>query len=443
MSLCSYLLENMGNFNNYVCDKYILDDNKFVRNRKLPQECIMKYIPWNRGRTTALEALYFMEEYWGVFDMDISKQAISQRRMIIDPQAYIDINNDLIKSIYKRPEELKTFKGYYLTAMDGSIFDLPNYPTIREDFAIDENIDHSYHTATARVSTMVDVLNEFILSSSITNRKVGELKHALNHIDDVKSKIKLRKTIIICDRAYGSKELMLKIMKQHSHFVIRLKKSAFKEKRAKMTKNDEIIWIPLDEAYIKTLEDKKLQKFATKKEILRLRIINIQLPTGETETLATNLYDESMTIEDFKEIYNKRWIIETNYDKLKNKLQTENFSGRRKIIIEQDFYSDIYVFNIATTVKHDVNQEIKEKRKNKNKYKYKDYQANFNIAIGLVKKELLNLLTPDKEKQQQTSMKIIKILQKHLIPIKEETKTTNREPVDYGHKFTDNNKRSF
>lgn len=150
-----------------------------------------------------------------------------------------------------------------------------------------------------------------------------------------------------------------------------------------------------------------------------------------------------MTIEDFKEIYNKRWTIETNYDKLKNKLQTENFSGRRKIIIEQDFYSDIYVFNIATTVKHDVNQEIEEKRKNKNKYKYKDYQANFNIAIGLVKKELLNLLTPDKEKQQQTSMKIIKILQKHLIPIKEETKTTNREPVDYGHKFTDNNKRSF
>ena len=436
MSLCGNLLDNMGNFNSYVCDKYILDDNKFVRNRKLTQECIMKYVLWNRGRTTALEALYFMEEYWGVMDMDVSKQAISQRRMIIDPQAYIDINDDLIKAIYKRPEELKTFKGYYLTAIDGSIFDLPNYPTIREDFAIDENIDHTHHTATARVSTMVDVLNEFILSSSISNRKRGELKHALNHVDDVKSKINHRKTIIVCDRGYGSKELMLKIMKQHSHFVIRLKNSTFKEKRAKMTKNEQIIWIPLDETYIKTLKDKKLQKFAIKKEILRLRIINIQ-------TLATNIYDESMTIEDFKEIYNKRWTIETNYDKLKNKLQTENFSGRRKIIIEQDFYSDIYVFNIATTVKHDVNQEIEEKRKNNNKYKYKDYQANFNIAIGIVKKELLNLLTTDIEKQQQTSMKIIKILQKHLIPIKEERKSTNREPVDYGHKFTDNNKRSF
>ena len=81
--------------------------------------------------------------------MDVSKQAFSERRMIIDPQAYIDINDDLIREIYKKPEELKTFKGYYLTAMDGSIFDLPNYPTIREDFNIQKN-NHSHHTAVFR-----------------------------------------------------------------------------------------------------------------------------------------------------------------------------------------------------------------------------------------------------------------------------------------------------
>ena len=100
MFLCNHMLDNMGNFNNYVCDKYILDDNKFVRNRKLPQECIMRYVPWNRGRTTALEALYFMEEFWGDMDMDVSKQAISERRMIIDPQAYVDINDDLITKCF-------------------------------------------------------------------------------------------------------------------------------------------------------------------------------------------------------------------------------------------------------------------------------------------------------------------------------------------------------
>ncbi|AWX32292.1 IS4 family transposase [Methanosphaera sp. BMS] len=402
----------------------------------------MKYVPWNRGRTTALEALYFMEEFWGEMDMDVSKQAISERRMIIDPQAYIDMNGDLLKRIYTEPE-LKTFKGYYLAAHDGSIFDLPNYPTIREDFGIEDNIDHSKHTATARVSTMVDVLNEFILSSTITSRKSGEPDLAIDHLEDVKDKINIQKTISICDRGYGSKKLMLKIMQLNSYFVIRLKKDTFIDQRYKMTTDDEIIEVPLTKSFIKTIQDEKLRNYANKEQKLKIRIINIKLPTGEIETLATNVFDKTMTIQDFKEIYNKRWTIETNYDKLKNKLETENFSGRRKIIIEQDFYSDVYVFNIATVIKHDANQQITRQPRKNNKHQYKEYSSNFNIAVGLVKKELLNLLNPDEEKQQQAIQKIFKILQKNLIPIKEETKTTTREPVDYGHKFNDNNKRSF
>ena len=290
---------------------------------------------------------------------------------------------------------------------------------------------------------MVDVLNEFILSSTITNRKSSESDLAIDHLEDVKNKINLQKTISICDRGYVSKKFMLKIMQLNSYFVIRLKKDTFIEQRYKTTSDDEIIEVPLNNTFIKTIKDEELREFASKQEKLKVRIVNIQLPTGEIETLATNLFDESMTIEDFKEIYNKRWTIETNYDKLKNKLQTENFSGRRKIIIEQDFYSDIYVFNIATVIKHDANQQIKRQQRKNNKHQYKEYSANFNIAVGLVKKELLNLLTPDEEKQQQAIQNIFKILQKNLIPIKKETKTTTREPVDYGHKFNDNNKRSF
>ena len=371
----------------------------------------MKYVTWNRGRTTALEALYFMEEFWGDMEMDVSKQAISERRTIIDPQAYIDMNDDLLKRIYSEPE-LETFNGYILVAHDGSIFDLLNYPTIREDFNIGRNINHSKHTVTARVSTMVDVLNEFILSSVITNRKSSEPDLAIGHLEDVKNRIDLEKTINICDRGYGSKKLMLKIMQLNSYFVIRLKKDTFIDQRYKTSSDDEIIEVPLYNSFIKTITNEKLKEFASKQEKLKLRIINIQLPTEEIETLATNLFDESMTMEDFKEIYNKRWTIETTYDKLKNKLETENFSGRRKIIIEQDFYSDIYVFNMATVIKHDTNQQITRQPRKNNKHKYKEYQANFNITVGLVKKELLNLLDSDEQKQQQTIQKISKYYKK-------------------------------
>lgn len=61
--------------------------------------------------------------------------------MIIDQQAYIDITNVLLKT-YIEPE-LKKFEGYTLAAHDDSIFELPNYPIICEDFSIEENINLS------------------------------------------------------------------------------------------------------------------------------------------------------------------------------------------------------------------------------------------------------------------------------------------------------------
>lgn len=59
--------------------------------------------------------------------------------------------------------------------------------------------------ATARVSTMVDVLNEVILSSTITSRKSSEVVLAINHLGNVKNRIDLQKTISLCDG--GSKKL--------------------------------------------------------------------------------------------------------------------------------------------------------------------------------------------------------------------------------------------
>ena len=62
-----------------------------------------------------------------------------------------------------------------------------------------------------------------------------------------------------------------------------------------------------------------------------------------------------------KELYNLRMIIETDYDSLKNILKTENFTGQRKIIIEQDIYSKIFLLNLLRTLKKDIVKEIQEK----------------------------------------------------------------------------------
>ena len=135
-----------------------------------------------------------------------------------------------------------------------------------------------------------------------------------------------------------------------------------------------------------------------------------------------------------KELYNKRWKIETNYDRLKNKLHIEKFTGKKKIIIEQDFYSHIYLFNVLIALKHDAEQQITRKPKETTKYKYK-YKTNINTLIGNIKEEMFRLLTDDKEEINIAIQDILDIASKDLVYTKINPPTNEeREKDKYYHK---------
>ena len=68
-----------------------------------------------------------------------------------------------------------------------------------------------------------------------------------------------------------------------------------------------------------------------------VRVIQIPLTSEGIEILITNLSEAEMEYEAFGELYHKRWGIETKYQELKQKLETENFSGRLVDNVKQDF----------------------------------------------------------------------------------------------------------
>ena len=68
----------------------------------------------------------------------ITKQAVSEKRQFIDPQVYIDMNDSLISKIYAHKDEMTTFKGFNINAIDGSIVEIPNTKITREEFEIPE-----------------------------------------------------------------------------------------------------------------------------------------------------------------------------------------------------------------------------------------------------------------------------------------------------------------
>ena len=77
------------------------------------------------------------------------------------------------------------------------------------------------------------------------------------------------------------------------------------------------------------------------------------MPSGEQETLITNLDTADASFEECKLLYFKRWNIEINYDDLKNKLEIENFTGDSVRVIEQDFFATLLLANIATLISED------------------------------------------------------------------------------------------
>ena len=68
-----------------------------------------------------------------------------------------------------------------------------------------------------------------------------------------------------------------------------------------------------------------------------------------------------MSTEDITHIYHDRWIIKTNYDALKNRLEIENFTSDTKENIKQDVYSTILIYDIYMAYFNICNKLIENK----------------------------------------------------------------------------------
>lgn len=430
MFLSRIVSDEFGNFNNFVERKYVLSDVDFTRKGKLSLESMIKYPLCNNKKTTSIEINRFLRNELNDRCVRITKQAVSEKRQFIDPQVYIDMNGSLISKIYAHKDEITTFKGFNVYAIDGSIVEIPNTKLTREEFEIPEKTELMKDTSTARISCMADTKWDFIISSNITNKSTSEIEHALMHLDDVKNKIDLTKTITTYDRFYNSIEIMFKTMLLDSYFIICGKTHTFKKQQNKMKKEGKT-----DETHeINNFFTEEVKKFARKTREIKVRIVFVKLKTGETETLFTNLPKEIATPEELKELYGTRWTIEKNYDRLKNKLHIEKFTGKKKIIIEQDFYSHIYLLNILISLKHDAEEEITRKPKETTKYKYV-YKSNVNTLIGNIKEEMPRLLTDDKEEIKQIVEEILDIARKDLVYTKIKAPTNKeRDKKKYYHK---------
>ena len=417
---------------------YKINKNSFIRNRKMNFEDFIWYLTLQKGRTTSMELDEYLKCKNSTYKISISKQAFSKQRLNLKPEIFKDLYKDYLKDFYiNSPKEVKKYKGYYVLAIDGSMFEIPNTKELREIFKTQKNSSGHRESARARVSGIYDIENEFMVDAKIADCEQGEKKLAKENIEEMGKIIDLKECIIIFDRGYPGLDLIWYLEKLGIKYIFRLQSTNMyeKEKRSMIT-NDE--WVKLSCVdRLRKIEDEEVKQELKEKKYIDARITKVVLDTREIEYLLSNIPETLISENEMKEAYFKRWQIEISYDVLKNKLHIENFTGKTKITIEQDFYAQIYTFNVLQDIKHTANAEIKD-NKNNNNLKY-EYKVNINILAGWLKNILIAMIFVKTDKQRKELYNIIiEKAKKNLVAINPNRSYERKHDTSKRNKFTTN-----
>lgn len=373
-------------------------EKDFTRRRKMSFSNYIWYLlaTTKRSLSSGLEA--FVKELGGISWESYSKQAFSQGRQRIKPEAIRALMTATQDRFY-READYATWQGNRVLAIDGSRYNLPTSEELREHYGVQKS---SGEQVQALGSCLYDVLNGLVLDAQLTRVDGNERELAKRHFDMLKANPARRgeKELLLMDRGYPSRELIQEMEQRGLLYIMRCSREFCRSMRLD-GRNDCVIE----------------HRFAQAKDKTRLRIVRFPLDNGDEEIIVTNLFDPSLSVQDFKELYHLRWSIETSYSNLKNKLEIEDFSGRSVLAVEQDYYATVTVANLVSILMFDNQEDIKIYNSSaERKYEYKQ---NVNTTVGLLKDELLFLLMDDSPRRRRRRMlRLMAHALRSLVPVR-------------------------
>ncbi len=389
----------------------------FTRKRRLPFHYLIFFLMnfIKRSYQDELDGFFQALKGFEVSKRIVSKVALSKARMKLKYEAFVELNRHLIDFFYRNFQST-TWHGFNLLAIDGSTARLPRIKDIAEHFGVWHSKGGT-ECPIARVSQMFDVLNNLSIDAVISPKSVGERQLAAQHFLNL-----LPTDLILLDRGYPAYWLFNLILSLGSNFCARISCTKWKivRKFYHSGKKEQIIYLPAPSTSIKQCQEMGLDT-----KPLRLRLVRVELDTGETEILVTSLIDpDRYPVHIFHALYHERWPVEEDYKTAKCWIEIENFSGKSVLSVYQDFHAKVFSKNMTSALAYPTREIVRQASEGK---KY-EYQINFAQALSNTKDVIVLLF----ERSKGAVTKLISQL--HEIFVK------TIEPIRPGRKFPRNHK---
>lgn len=311
---------------------------------------------------------------------NFTKSAFVQKRAKIKPEVFKYLSQIIVENTYiDSNDTIKLFHGFRILSVDGSKLTFPYTEKLKKEFGETKNQTNT-GIVQARISVLYDVLNFIALDSELGKLETGERELALKHSSHWR-----KNDLIVYDRGYPSYDFIYEHIKEGVDYLLRATTTYNNVVESFVDSRKTSSVVTILPGKNKNLQGKEYGKNTP----ITVRLIRVDLPSGETEVLITSLLDSlKFPSKIFKELYFLRWGIETFYDQLKNKLKVGCFTGYSKTSIRQDFFCAIFISNLQSIIVNDLQEELNAKNQNTKL----NYKINTNLSYGFLKNRILELL---------------------------------------------------
>ena len=330
-------------------------DTQFVRKRALPVGRLVLFLLNLVQGALQAELDRFYEVLHGVHIAArmVTKAAFSLARRKLHFGAFVEINDLVVERFYAEQPHgppVHRWHGWRLLAIDGSTALLPRTEAVRAWFGVVAE-GQAPPCVIGRVSTLYDVLNRIIVEAHLAPYRIGEHELALVHLGRVGAR-----DLVLFDRGYPAFWLFSLLRTRGLQFCMRAT----------------VNYCPAVDSFVRSGQAERIIDLSPGSqarldcrgkglslEPVRVRLVRVELHSGEVEVLITSLLDvAAYPHEHFAALYHQRWGIEEGYKVLKSRVAMENFTGKSVHAVMQDFHAKIVTTNLTALLAHQAQSEL-------------------------------------------------------------------------------------